>query len=59
MLATPADFDAHPGRPRFRAPRLGEHTLAVLAEHGFAPDAIEGLVAAGAVYPPELVSEPE
>jgi crotonobetainyl-CoA:carnitine CoA-transferase CaiB-like acyl-CoA transferase len=32
MLATPADFHGTPAAPRFRAPQLGEHTDAVLAE---------------------------
>jgi crotonobetainyl-CoA:carnitine CoA-transferase CaiB-like acyl-CoA transferase len=32
MLATPADFAVHAGRPRCRAPELGEHTEEVLAE---------------------------
>jgi crotonobetainyl-CoA:carnitine CoA-transferase CaiB-like acyl-CoA transferase len=32
MLATPADFHGTPCAPRFRAPRLGEHTDEVLDE---------------------------
>ena len=32
MLATPADFHGTPCAPRFRAPRLGEHTREVLEE---------------------------
>lgn len=32
MLATPAKFHGTPSAPRFRAPRLGEHTDAVLGE---------------------------
>ena len=32
MLATPAEFHGTPSAPRFRAPRLGEHTDAVLGE---------------------------
>jgi crotonobetainyl-CoA:carnitine CoA-transferase CaiB-like acyl-CoA transferase len=32
MLASPADFHGTPCAPRFRAPRLGEHTEEVLAE---------------------------
>jgi crotonobetainyl-CoA:carnitine CoA-transferase CaiB-like acyl-CoA transferase len=32
MLASPADFHGTPAVPRFRAPRLGEHTEEVLAE---------------------------
>ncbi len=32
MVATPADFHGTPAGPRFRAPKLGEHTEEVLAE---------------------------
>jgi len=32
MLATPVDWDGHTPIPRFRAPKLGEHTEEVLAE---------------------------
>jgi crotonobetainyl-CoA:carnitine CoA-transferase CaiB-like acyl-CoA transferase len=39
MLATPADFHGTPAAPRFRAPQLGEHTDAVLAELAAAADA--------------------
>lgn len=34
MLATPADFSSTPWAPRSLAPRLGEHTTAVLRELG-------------------------
>jgi crotonobetainyl-CoA:carnitine CoA-transferase CaiB-like acyl-CoA transferase len=47
MLATPADFDGAPPSPRWRAPRLGEHTRDVLAELGLDEPAIDDLVAAG------------
>ncbi|HET6873649.1 MAG TPA: CoA transferase [Acidimicrobiales bacterium] len=49
MLATPADFTEHPAAPRFRAPRLGEHTHVVLGELGLDGAEVEGLVAAGVV----------
>ena len=47
MLATPADFDGEPPRPRFRAPHLGEHTREILAELQIDADEIEVLVASG------------
>jgi crotonobetainyl-CoA:carnitine CoA-transferase CaiB-like acyl-CoA transferase len=47
MLATPADFDVHPGTPRFRAPHLGEHTHEVLAELGKSEEEISALAASG------------
>jgi crotonobetainyl-CoA:carnitine CoA-transferase CaiB-like acyl-CoA transferase len=49
MLATPADFDARPAKPRFRAPRLGEHTREVLEGLGYDDSAISELESAGAV----------
>lgn len=47
MLATPADFDGAPPSPRWRAPRLGEHTREVLAELDLDEAAIDALVADG------------
>jgi crotonobetainyl-CoA:carnitine CoA-transferase CaiB-like acyl-CoA transferase len=47
MLATPADFDGRPPAPRWRAPRLGEHTREVLAELDLDEEAIDALVADG------------
>ena len=47
MLATPADFGGAAPAPRWRAPRLGEHTEEVLAELGLEPAAIDRLVEAG------------
>jgi crotonobetainyl-CoA:carnitine CoA-transferase CaiB-like acyl-CoA transferase len=46
MLATPADFHGTPWSPRHRAPRLGEHTRAVLTEIGRGDD-FDRLCAAG------------
>jgi crotonobetainyl-CoA:carnitine CoA-transferase CaiB-like acyl-CoA transferase len=37
------------GTPRGTAPVVGQHTRAVLAEHGYAADEIDALVGAGAV----------
>ena len=47
MLATPADFDGEPPRPRFRAPHLGEHTRELLAELQVPANEIEALVDSG------------
>jgi len=47
MLATPADFGGQPPSPRWRAPRLGEHTLEVLVELGYGPTEVDALVADG------------
>jgi crotonobetainyl-CoA:carnitine CoA-transferase CaiB-like acyl-CoA transferase len=49
MLATPADFEARPGTPRFRAPRLGEHTREVLGSLGYDASEIAQLESDGAV----------
>ncbi len=48
MLATPADFGGRPPQPRFRAPRLGEHTRELLAELGLDDPSVDALLAAGA-----------
>ena len=54
MLATPADFGGQPPMPRWRAPRLGEHTAAVLAELGYDEATVDALVRDGVVGgPPE------
>lgn len=49
MIASPADFSGTPWAPRWVAPKLGEHTAAVLAELGRTPEQIAALEAAGAV----------
>jgi crotonobetainyl-CoA:carnitine CoA-transferase CaiB-like acyl-CoA transferase len=49
MLATPADFETRPAKPRFRAPRLGEHTQEVLESLGYDTSEIARLESEGAV----------
>jgi crotonobetainyl-CoA:carnitine CoA-transferase CaiB-like acyl-CoA transferase len=43
LAPTPVDLSDTPGTFRRRAPLLGEHTEAILAELGYAPEAIGGL----------------
>jgi crotonobetainyl-CoA:carnitine CoA-transferase CaiB-like acyl-CoA transferase len=49
IAGTAIKLDATPGGVHRRAPLLGEHSREILAEAGFAPDEIHGLVEAGAV----------
>ena len=49
MIASPADFSGTPWAPRWVAPKLGEHTHAVLAELGRTPEQVAALEASGAV----------
>ena len=53
-LGLPIKFSDTPGGPRRGAPLLGEHTREVLAEHGFAPQEIDQLVAEGAVIAADI-----
>ena len=48
-LGTPVKFSATPGGVRHGAPLLGEHTRAILKEHGYTDTEIAGLVANGDV----------
>jgi crotonobetainyl-CoA:carnitine CoA-transferase CaiB-like acyl-CoA transferase len=50
MVATPADFHGTPAGPRFRPPRLAEHTREVLGELGRSTDEIEALLTDGVVF---------
>ena len=47
MLASPADFAGEAPSPRWRAPRLGQHTSEVLAEIGLDRSEIQHLMDAG------------
>jgi crotonobetainyl-CoA:carnitine CoA-transferase CaiB-like acyl-CoA transferase len=49
LAPTPIDLSETPGRFRHRAPALGEHTDAILAELGYGADAIDGLRARGVI----------
>ncbi len=49
MLATPVDFGGSTPQPRWRAPRLGEHTEEVLGELGLDEADISRLVSDGVV----------
>lgn len=48
-LGLPVKFSKTPGGPKTGAPTYGEHSRAILAEHGFDAAAIDALVAGGAV----------
>jgi crotonobetainyl-CoA:carnitine CoA-transferase CaiB-like acyl-CoA transferase len=48
-LGLPVKFSATPGSVRSGAPLYGEHSRAILREHGYPEEAIEALVAQGAV----------
>ncbi len=50
MIATPADFEVEAAKPRFRAPRLGEHTREVLEGLGYDESQIASLESLGAVW---------
>jgi crotonobetainyl-CoA:carnitine CoA-transferase CaiB-like acyl-CoA transferase len=54
-LGLPIKLSDTPGGVHGPAPRLGEHTAEVLAEHGFSPEDISGMIAAKAII---SVSEP-
>src|SRR5215813_4519702 len=49
LVPTPVDLSETPGRFRHRAPRLGEHTDAILAELGYSAEAIDGLRSRGVI----------
>jgi len=49
LAPTPVDLSETPGRFRHRAPTLGEHTDAILAELGYAGSDIAGLRARGVI----------
>jgi crotonobetainyl-CoA:carnitine CoA-transferase CaiB-like acyl-CoA transferase len=45
----PIHFSAYPQTPQQAAPKLGAHTIAVLAEHGFSTDEIANMKKQGAI----------
>ena len=49
MVATPADFYGTPAGPRFRPPRLAEHSREILSELGRSKAEIDALLREGAV----------
>ena len=49
LAPTPVDLSETPGRFRHRAPTLGEHTDAILAELGYGAEAIAGLRERGVI----------
>jgi len=49
LAPIPVDLSETPGRFRHRAPTLGEHTDAILAELGYDAEAVAGLRARGAI----------
>jgi crotonobetainyl-CoA:carnitine CoA-transferase CaiB-like acyl-CoA transferase len=51
-LGLPVKFSQTPGKVRAGAPLFGEHTRAVLAEHGFSREEIAAFEREGAVAPP-------
>jgi crotonobetainyl-CoA:carnitine CoA-transferase CaiB-like acyl-CoA transferase len=57
MLATPVDFGGEPPVPRYRAPRVGEHTREILAELGREPQAVDALLAEGVALAAESGSQ--
>lgn len=48
-IGLPIKFSETPGGVRSAAPRLGEHSRAILADYGYTADDIESLIASGAV----------
>ncbi|RMI28839.1 CaiB/BaiF CoA transferase family protein [Nocardia stercoris] len=52
-MGIPQRWSGDAPEQRYPAPRLGEHSVELLAEYGFGRDEIGNLLAAGAVYTPE------
>jgi crotonobetainyl-CoA:carnitine CoA-transferase CaiB-like acyl-CoA transferase len=60
MLASPGFLDGAPSRAPGPAPRLGEHTVAVLRETGLDDASIDAMLASGAAVaaPPPVATPP-
>lgn len=47
-----ADFSAAPGGFTHPTPELGQHSIEIALEAGWSPEAVEGLLASGAIFEP-------
>jgi crotonobetainyl-CoA:carnitine CoA-transferase CaiB-like acyl-CoA transferase len=59
MVATPADFRDHPAGARFRAPRLGEHSVSVMQDAGYREEEIAEMLAGGSLFTEDTALGPD